>query len=321
VDWWENLARQVYAPGQLAQMADMLAAMRNTLTQFGDQLNLADVFTGSWLGAPSAMATATSTRLTFISDMVLAQAGLTLNLPHMAPAPWRSATVEIGSWWAVIVLVVVGWLVSQLLAAFYLRWIAHDWRNPGQADDFWAGSSGFLSLAVRVTMLCLILGMLVFLLRLPLGVVMALMVLSGSSVMTTLTIFVGGMMLWLLMWFLASFFFAGEAVILDRQPLLKGIWQSLVLVRLNGWTTLGLVVVINVVLFGFRAVWGLIGRTPAGAAVAIVGNAYLATGMLLGVFTYYDELRRRWQVQLAKITKLSVATGAGDQRQTPNGKS
>jgi len=57
---------------------------------------------------------------------------------------------------------------------------------------------------------------------------------------------------------------------------------------------------INLLMLGFRAVWGLIGSTPFGAIVAIMGNAYLATAMLLAVFAYYENLRSRWQAHAAE---------------------
>ncbi|MCX6027996.1 MAG: hypothetical protein NT169_01685 [Chloroflexi bacterium] len=304
---WEALVRVTYTSSQLAQMNDLLTAVREAVTQFGGEVNLAEVLTGSWLSAPSAVAMAGSTRLTFISDMVLAPTGLSLTLPRLAAASWQGAVIEVGSWWTVIALLAGGWLGSQLLVTLYFRWAARGWQprqgQEKQAADPWAGSGGFFRLALRLTVFSLILGVLVFVLRLPLGVAVTMMLFSGGGTASLLFMLVGGMTLWLLLWFLTSFFFVGEAIILDRQPVLKGIWQSLMLVRLNSWPTLGLVLIVNVVLLGFRAVWGLIGRTPVGAIVAITGNAYLVTGMVLGVFTYYDELRRRWQAMMVKNEK------------------
>jgi hypothetical protein len=104
---------------------------------------------------------------------------------------------------------------------------------------------------------------------------------------------IGGLTLWVLMWLLTSVFFVSEAMILDDQPFLTGLWHSVRMTRLNALRTFGLVALVNVILLGFRAVWGLVGQTPAGAIVAIFGNAYLVTAMLLAVYAYYAELRRR----------------------------
>jgi hypothetical protein len=43
-----------------------------------------------------------------------------------------------------------------------------------------------------------------------------------------------------------------------------------------------------------------LGQTPAGAVVSIIGNAYLVTAMLLAVYVYYGELRRRGQASAVK---------------------
>jgi hypothetical protein len=100
--------------------------------------------------------------------------------------------------------------------------------------------------------------------------------------------------------FLTSSFFVGEVILLERQPLWRSIVQSLTLVRSSGFATTGLALVINLIVIGFRAVWGLIGGTPTGAVTGILANAYLSTAMLLAVFTFYDSLKGRWQALVAK---------------------
>ena len=134
----------------------------------------------------------------------------------------------------------------------------------------------------------------------PLGLAATLLFLSGSPVAGLLFALVGGITLWLLLWMLTSLFFVSETILLDHQPLWRGLLQSITLVRLNGLPTMGLVLAINLLMLGFRAVWGLIGSTPFGAIVAIMGNAYLATAMLLAVFAYYENLRSRWQAHAAE---------------------
>jgi hypothetical protein len=78
----------------------------------------------------------------------------------------------------------------------------------------------------------------------------------------------------------------------DRQPLWQGLMQSLVLVRSNSLRVLILATLVNVLLLGARAIWGFIGENPAGAILAIVVNAYLVTGMTIGIYVYYRDLRR-----------------------------
>ena len=97
------------------------------------------------------------------------------------------------------------------------------------------------------------------------------------------------------MWFLSTLFFVGDALAFERLPLGASFMQSLLLVRSNGFRVLGLATLVNLLMLGARAVWGFVGSNPAGALLAIVLNAYLATAMTIGIFVYYQDLRRQSQ--------------------------
>jgi hypothetical protein len=236
--------------------------------------------------------------------MILAPVGLALNLPRIMQAPWQPAPIEIGSFWTALLIAVAIWLVGQVAVALYVHWAAVGWMAPGSPEavnpDPWKGMRGFVGLVIRLTFLNLVLGVSVFVLRMPLAVAMSLLVLSGSGATALLFAVIGGITLWMLLWFLTSFFFVSESVLIDHQPLLRSIMRSVALVRLQSLSTIGLVMMVNLVMLGFRAVWGLIGQSPAGALFAIAANAYLATSMVLAIFVYYEDRRRRLEAQLAQ---------------------
>jgi hypothetical protein len=171
-------------------------------------------------------------------------------------------------------------------------------RNVG--PERWPGVPRLLGLAVRLTAFSLLLSVAVLLLRLPLGAAVLMTVFSGGAGAGILFALVGGITLWALMWLLTSFYFSSEGIALEGQPVWRGALQSVVMIRGHVLSTLGLVVTINVVLLGFRAVWGLIGKAPLGGAIAILGNGFLTTSMLLAIFVYFGELRRRWQAEQAR---------------------
>ena len=310
---WEALVRMAYTPEQLAALKDALTTVQTMMTQLGAHVNLAEVVTGNWFGAPSSLIPIQDTRLTFISDIILAPLGLSLDLPHVAPSLWRPAPVEVTSVWVMLLILALLWLIGQLLVALYLRWAAADRLvNQSEIGTDTAPRTGlreFLSLALRLTVFSLLLGAMVLVLRLPLSMAATLMLVSGSTVISLLFVLFGGVTLWILVWFLTSFFFVGEAVLLDRQPLWRGIVQSIALVRFNGLSTVGLVLMINLLMLGFRAVWGFMGNTPGGTLLAILGNAYLATSMLLATFAYYEDLRQRWQVYLTEMVQSHQENG------------
>jgi hypothetical protein len=163
------------------------------------------------------------------------------------------------------------------------------------------GARGLLGLAVRLTGFSLLLSLAVLLLRLPLGAALLMTAFSGGAGAGILFALVGGITLWALMWLLTSLYFSSEGVVFEGQPVWRSALQSLLMIRGQVLSTFALALTINVVLLGFRAVWGLIGQTPLGGAVAILGNGFLTTGMLLAIFVYFGELRRRWQAQGAQV--------------------
>jgi len=297
---WEAFFRLGLGANQ-PPTADMVPAVREGMTQLGQGINLAEAITGSWLSMPSAVATIQSPRLTLISDVVMAPFGLGVKLKSVAASPWQRSAIEINSFWGALLIVVGLWLCGQVIAAFFLRAAA---RKPvaarpdperAAADPFiphWQGIGGLLSLSARLAVYSVLLMVVVFTLYLPLGLAILVVTNSGSAAGLLFAI-TGGMTLWALMWLLTSLFFVSEAMVLDGQPFWASLWDSFHLTRRHALRAFGLVALINLILLGFRAVWGLLGQSSIGAIAAILGNAYLVTAMLLAVYAFYAELRRR----------------------------
>ena len=298
---WEAFFRLGLGANQPAA-GDMVPAVREGMTQLGQGINLAEAITGSWLSMPSAVAAMQSPRLTLISDVVMAPFGLGVKLKSVAPSPWQGPAIEINSFWVALLIVAGLWLCGQVIIAFFLRAAA---RKPvaarpdpqeGAADPpgpHWTGVDGLLSLAARLAVFTVLLAAIVFILYLPLGLAMLVVTSSGSTAAGMLFAVAGGMTLWALMWLLTSLFFVSEAMILEGQPFWASLVDSFHLTRRHALRAFSLVALINLILLGFRAVWGLLGQTPIGAIVAILGNGYLVTAMLFAVYAFFVELRRR----------------------------
>ncbi len=289
---WEMLVRATYTPGQVEAMSDMLRLVREGMTTLAAQVNLLDLLAGSWFSPPSALAIGQATRLNFVSELILAPVGLFPQPLKLVVAPWQAGPVEMRSLLATLGLVTVAWLVAQVLAVIWLRAAAAALPQPAgpEANSMKRG----VQQVVQLTGFCVFLGMMLFALRLPMGAAVALLLLSGSTLAGLVFAVVGGITLWLMLWLLLSLYFTGEGLLFERQPIWRSMLQGAALVRGNAMATLGLITLVNLLLVGFRAVWGIIGQTPAGVIIAIVGNAYLATAMLLAVFVYYGGLRERW---------------------------
>ena len=298
---WEAFFRLGLGANQPAA-GDMVPAVREGMTQVGQGINLAEAITGSWLSMPSAVAAIQSPRLTLISDVVMAPIGLGVKLKAVAPSPWQEPAIEIDSFWGAVLIVVGLWLCGQVIAAFFLRAAARKpvGAPPGNQEaasapfiPHWGGIGGLLSLSARLALFCVLLMVVVFALYLPLGLAMLAVTNSGSGAAGMMFAVVGGMTLWALMWLLTSLFFVSEAMVVEGRPFWASLWDSYHLTRRHALRAFSLVALINLILLGFRAVWGLLGQTPIGAIAAILGNAYLVTAMLFAVYAFYAELRRR----------------------------
>jgi hypothetical protein len=227
--------------------------------------------------------------MTFISDLVLAPAGLSLQMARMTAPPLQGAALELSSVGLMLLSLAAFWLVGQLLVAFFLRWVASSWL----CRECWSGVRGFLALFLQLSVFSVVIGIAIVLLQVPLGLAVTLLMLSSNGALGLLALVVGGVALWLTLWFLMAIFFVNEAILLERQSFWKALLRSAALVHQNFGSTLTLAALINLLMYGFRAVWDMLGATPWGAGLAILGNAFLSTSMLMAAFAYYDDLRKR----------------------------
>ncbi|MEJ5198631.1 MAG: hypothetical protein WHX53_06885, partial [Anaerolineae bacterium] len=270
---WEALVRATYTPRQLELMSDMLRTIREGTTILSGQINLLETLAASWLGPPSAIAGGQITRFTFISELILAPVGLAPRLPQIHPAGWQLAAIEVRSLWAAMLIVVALWVAAQVIAVLWLRWaaaaIVMEPINAVPAAEDCRGS--FLAQAVQLVGFCLFLGILLFMLRLPLGAALLLLLLSGSPLAGALFAVVGGVTLWITLWMLLSLYFTSEGLLCERQPVWRSMLQGAAMMRGRVLATAGLIALINLLLVGFRAVWGIIGQHWAGAVLAMLG--------------------------------------------------
>jgi hypothetical protein len=308
MDAWRSLLPVVYTPEQLAGAQQGIDLVQSGLIDAVKSVNLTSMLTAGWLAPPAAVASTQASRYFMLSDAVLAPVGLGLDVKSIATAPWQTATVQVTSILAVVLVVAVLWVISQFVAALYFTLIARSLQTrplgatkPAPIARPAGGVvrenplAGWLQLSGRFVAVSLFASIVAFMLRLPLILVTALAVFSGGGAASFLFVLGGGITLWLTMWFLSSLFFVGDAFAFDRQTLWPGLMQSLILVRANGFRALVLATLINVLLLGARTVWGMLGDNPAGALLAIIVNGYLATAMTIGIFAYYLDLRRHWQ--------------------------
>lgn len=94
--------------------------------------------------------------------------------------------------------------------------------------------------------------------------------------------------------------FAPEAIAVSGVGPLQAMYASFNIVRRNFWSTLGFLALYYVIAIGSGVIWlSLAHASTAGLIVAIVGSAYLSSGLLAARMAFYRERLRRWQGAVA----------------------
>jgi hypothetical protein len=87
-------------------------------------------------------------------------------------------------------------------------------------------------------------------------------------------------------------FFAIDAIFVSHAGPLSAIQRSVGLVRRNLWPSVALMLLTWLILAGMARVWDILGSTlqsPFGVAVGILGNAYIASGLIAAGMVFYTQ--------------------------------
>lgn len=208
------------------------------------------------------------------------------NVPSIVPllglGTGRSTLIESAGTAVVMVLaaLVLGALLGSVFRALIAQQVSdgelHVRRVPGEAVAAWLRLLGFALLVLAV------------------GTVV---VLGLAFVTALLTIFAGplgtfatALVVTLLLWAQLYLFFAQDAIFISRVGPLAAIRRSAAVFRANTWATIGIAVLITIILLGMAQVWVMLAeRASWGLALGIVGNAYIASGLVAASMLFYRE--------------------------------
>jgi hypothetical protein len=117
-----------------------------------------------------------------------------------------------------------------------------------------------------------------------------------------LGLFMAGVLVIVLFWVGIYLGFANEAIAVSGVGPLRALHTSFNIVRRNFWGTLGFLAVSWLISAGSGVLWlNLAQGSTAGLVVAIVGSAYLGSGLLAARMAFYRERLRRWQNAVAAV--------------------
>ena len=97
------------------------------------------------------------------------------------------------------------------------------------------------------------------------------------------------------LWMLLYLFFVPQAVTMAEESPLRALWFSFLVVRTNFWSALGLILLTNLIGSGLSLVWRTVMQVPSGMLVAILGNAYIGSGLTAAAFIYYRDRVAMWR--------------------------
>ena len=175
---------------------------------------------------------------------------------------------------------VLGALIGSMFRAMIAQQISdgelHVQRVPGEAVAAWLRLLGYALLVLAVGTV----------LTLGLAFITALLTIFAGPLAT----FATAIAVTLFVWAYLCLYFAQDAIFISRAGPLAAIRLSAAVFRANTWATVGIAVLITIMLLGMAQVWVMLAaRASWGLALGIVGNAYIASGLVAASMLFYRE--------------------------------
>lgn len=223
---------------------------------------------------------------------LLSPAGVTL--PTIVPALKlaRGSFTFLDSVGGAIVLALAAVLVGSLLGCVYRAILAQQARDGELSPLSLLRESAvaWYRLVILVLMLVTAGIMVIF----PLAFVAAL----ASLVTAVATAVMTGIVVTLALAAQLYLFFAPDAIFVSRVGPIQAIRRSVAVVHAGVWSALTLAILITVILVGTGQLWiALASQASWGLALGIVGNAYIASGLVAASMLFYRE---RMDILLAR---------------------
>lgn len=253
--------------------AQALDVSRDMLTEMGRSFNLFSVLVNSLLGVPSLMA---------VSPEGLPMAG--------------SDVLEVSSGFTAFGLFILFLLCSVWIASLYLGLIAQQ-VCEGHVNLL-ALARNVWSLWARIVGLGLLLIALFVAFFLPLSLISALFALvsQGLAVMMigVFTLFAFSVAAIVMLYL----YYSIGAMLINNAGILAAVRNSIVVVRQNLWSTIGLILLTMIIGTGLSLIWQQLTFASWGVIVGILGNAYIGSSLMAAVLVFYLDRYNRWQESL-----------------------
>ncbi|MFN0071094.1 MAG: hypothetical protein ACKVVP_06350 [Chloroflexota bacterium] len=199
---------------------------------------------------------------------------------------------------------ILGSLVGGLLlGSLYRAWLARQVLGDFATPDRMIGEA--VSAGGRAFVLMLLMMGVAILFGMPLAIVLG----SAAAVsrdLLSMGMFIVSIAVMAVVLYLA---FALDAVFISRVGPLQAVKNSVAVVRTSFWPTVLLLTLVLLILMGMGRVWELLAAVaPWGMYLGILGNAYIATGLLAATMAFYRDRYIRLTGAARAGTPSSAAT-------------
>lgn len=252
-----------------------LAMSREAFIEMGESFNLFSLLSNTFLGLPNLI--------------VIGSSNLSPNQP----------TMEVANGWIGLGLVVAFVLISVVIACFYLVIIAQVVRD-GKVN-LENMSRRVLSVSGRIVALGIIMLLIMLVLILPISIFLTLVAFVSQGFAIMLLGAFSLMAFWGSIIVMVYLFYFIDDLVINENGLLQSVWNSMIMVRRNLWPTLGIILLTNVLGAGLMLIWQRLVFASWGMVIAILGNAFVGSGLVAAVMIFYMDRYRKWQEELGNI--------------------
>ncbi len=265
--------------GQEAELAAQARFLRESLLEAGQYFNALSLLVVRVLGMPSLLA----------------------DVPSLGGPYLFQATVP--NPWAALALLGAFGILGVFVTSLWLEFLGRVTRRVAPSGVPGGGRplvSGTVRTAVRLLVLIIALVGVAIALTVPISSALALLTLVSPGVALVFSSLVSFMLLGVSFWLAIHLYFVVEAIVLNDDGVVRAVINSFRVVRQNFWSALGLIGLIFLLGQGFHFIWLRLAQTVPGLLAAMLGNAFLGTGLTLAAFVFYNERFQRIRVQAEK---------------------
>lgn len=222
----------------------------------------------------------------------------------LPPARAGSPTLQLGTVGTLIGGVLLMQALGMLLGCLYLGAIGQQVRDGKVALlrlgrrvwFYWLSVIGFILLLIGVGLV----------ISVPLALVIGLIQLIAPAFGAALMYAALAAMQIAAVLLMVYLFFLVDAIIVSEVGPVSAVIRSARVVANNFWSAVGFIFLVYIISLGMAVIWKALSGSPAGVVVAIIGNAYIASGLAAASLLFYQSRVARLPAVAGVLGRVSA---------------